>query len=166
MPLEKGSGKETISHNIATEIHHGYPPKQAEAIAFSKSRENDDASAGATAGPPGPGWIPGPGAGGYVFRPPVNQPPSSSSEAKFGEPIVGGAREEDHHTTDYEPASSVSLAEINQRNANLWRQASGQPAPASDSMGNWLCQFCGQQFSSGEALSGHLNDCSMRPIGV
>lgn len=35
MPLEKGSGKETISRNIKTEIEAGKPRKQAIAIAFS-----------------------------------------------------------------------------------------------------------------------------------
>jgi hypothetical protein len=44
MPLEKGSSKETISKNIATERRAGKPEKQAVAIAFSeagKSREKD-----------------------------------------------------------------------------------------------------------------------------
>lgn len=44
MPLEKGSSRTAISHNIKTEIEHGKPPKQAEAIAFSvagKSRNKD-----------------------------------------------------------------------------------------------------------------------------
>jgi hypothetical protein len=35
MPLEKGSSQEVISKNIETEINHGKPPKQAEAIAYS-----------------------------------------------------------------------------------------------------------------------------------
>lgn len=37
MPLEEGSSQKTIGHNIATEINAGKPPKQAEAIAFSKA---------------------------------------------------------------------------------------------------------------------------------
>ena len=37
MPLESGSSQETISHNIETEINAGKPPKQAEAIAYSKA---------------------------------------------------------------------------------------------------------------------------------
>ncbi len=37
MPLKKGSGKKTISENIATEIRAGRDPKQAAAIAFSKA---------------------------------------------------------------------------------------------------------------------------------
>lgn len=44
MPLEKGSSQETISHNIATEIRAGKPPKQAAAIAYStagKARSDD-----------------------------------------------------------------------------------------------------------------------------
>lgn len=43
MPLEKGSSKAAISHNIATERNAGKPEKQAVAIAFSeagKSRDN------------------------------------------------------------------------------------------------------------------------------
>ena len=38
MPLEAGSSRETISHNIATEIRAGKDPKQAAAIAYSKAR--------------------------------------------------------------------------------------------------------------------------------
>jgi hypothetical protein len=34
MPLEKGSDDETISKNIATEMHAGRPQKQAIAIAM------------------------------------------------------------------------------------------------------------------------------------
>jgi hypothetical protein len=35
MPLKKGSSKQTISKNIATEMRHGKPQKQAIAIAFA-----------------------------------------------------------------------------------------------------------------------------------
>lgn len=35
MPLKKGSSRKTISSNIATEIRHGRPRKQAIAIAYS-----------------------------------------------------------------------------------------------------------------------------------
>ena len=40
MPLESGSSKETISHNIQTELraHPSMDPKQAAAIAYSKAR--------------------------------------------------------------------------------------------------------------------------------
>jgi len=37
MPLEKGSSKETISKNIATEMQHGKPQKQAVAIAMREA---------------------------------------------------------------------------------------------------------------------------------
>lgn len=37
MPLKKGKGKATISHNIRTEMHAGKPQKQAIAIAMSKA---------------------------------------------------------------------------------------------------------------------------------
>jgi 8-oxo-dGTP pyrophosphatase MutT (NUDIX family) len=43
MPLEQGSSRETISHNIATEIGAGKDPKQAEAIAYSVARRADAA---------------------------------------------------------------------------------------------------------------------------
>ena len=38
MPLKSGTGKKVLSENIATEITAGRPPKQAEAIAYSKQR--------------------------------------------------------------------------------------------------------------------------------
>lgn len=37
MPLKSGSSKETISDNIATEMHHGKKQSQAIAIAMSKA---------------------------------------------------------------------------------------------------------------------------------
>ena len=38
MPLKRGSSKQTISRNIATERRHGKPPKQAVAIALAQAR--------------------------------------------------------------------------------------------------------------------------------
>jgi hypothetical protein len=38
MPLEKGNTAGARSHNIATEIKAGKPPKQAEAIAYNVAR--------------------------------------------------------------------------------------------------------------------------------
>lgn len=43
MPLESGSSKAAISHNVETERAAGKPEKQAVAIALSKSREDEDA---------------------------------------------------------------------------------------------------------------------------
>ena len=46
MPLEKGSSKETISHNIAEMAKSGHPQKQAVAAAMhkaGKSKEDCDA---------------------------------------------------------------------------------------------------------------------------
>lgn len=37
MPLEKGSSRETVSHNIKTEMEHGKPQKQAVAIALKEA---------------------------------------------------------------------------------------------------------------------------------
>jgi hypothetical protein len=37
MPLRKGKSRKTISANIATEIRHGKPRKQAIAIAYNKA---------------------------------------------------------------------------------------------------------------------------------
>ena len=41
MPLKSGSSRATISSNIATEMHHGKPQKQAIAIAMSKAGESN-----------------------------------------------------------------------------------------------------------------------------
>ena len=38
MPLQSGSSREAISENIAELRRSSYPPKQAEAIAYSKAR--------------------------------------------------------------------------------------------------------------------------------
>ncbi len=40
MPLEKGTSREAISRNVATEERAGKPPKQAEAIAYSEAGED------------------------------------------------------------------------------------------------------------------------------
>ncbi len=40
MPLRRGTSNAVKSQNIATEINAGKPPKQAEAIAFSKAGES------------------------------------------------------------------------------------------------------------------------------
>jgi len=40
MPLVKGSSKATVSKNIATEMHHGKPQKQAIAIALNMARRS------------------------------------------------------------------------------------------------------------------------------
>ena len=37
MPLKSGRSKKVISQNIATEMHHGKPQKQAIAIAYNKA---------------------------------------------------------------------------------------------------------------------------------
>jgi hypothetical protein len=42
MPLEKGSGKETISHNIAEMVNAGHPQKQAIAAAYSIAGKSQD----------------------------------------------------------------------------------------------------------------------------
>ena len=43
MPLEKGSSRATISHNIATERAAGKPEKQAVAIAMHTAGKSQDA---------------------------------------------------------------------------------------------------------------------------
>lgn len=40
MPLKRGSTPKTISKNIRTLRHEGYPPKQAAAIAYSTARKD------------------------------------------------------------------------------------------------------------------------------
>lgn len=47
MPLKEGSSQETVSENIATEMHHGKPQEQAVAIAMEKaglSKDNEPMS--------------------------------------------------------------------------------------------------------------------------
>lgn len=41
MPLEKGGSKATMSNNIAELQKHGYPQKQAVAIAYKQAGEKD-----------------------------------------------------------------------------------------------------------------------------
>lgn len=43
MPLKRGSSQKAISSNIGELRRHGYPAKQAEAIAFSQARKNSPA---------------------------------------------------------------------------------------------------------------------------
>lgn len=44
MPLKQGSSQETVSENIATEMHHGKPQPQAVAIALKEAgKSNQDA---------------------------------------------------------------------------------------------------------------------------
>lgn len=40
MPLETGSSREAMSHNIATEVKAGKPQKQAVAIAYSVAKKD------------------------------------------------------------------------------------------------------------------------------
>lgn len=40
MPLEQGSSKEVMSHNISELMHSGRPQKQAVAIAYSEARRS------------------------------------------------------------------------------------------------------------------------------
>lgn len=40
MPLKKWSSKKTMSKNIATEMKHGKPQKQAVAIAYSMAKKS------------------------------------------------------------------------------------------------------------------------------
>jgi len=40
VPLKRGTSQKTISANIATEIRHGRPPKQAAAIAYATARRS------------------------------------------------------------------------------------------------------------------------------
>ena len=43
MPMESGSSRAVISHNIAEMIKAGHEPKQAEAAAYRKARVDCDA---------------------------------------------------------------------------------------------------------------------------
>ena len=76
MPLEKGSSQETISHNIATEIHAGKDPKQAAAIAYSvagkskKDEEPEDAAATTATGKLADGYVL---ASGILFQAPARK---------------------------------------------------------------------------------------------
>lgn len=40
MPLKRGTSKDTVSHNIKTEVKHGKPKKQAVAIALNQARKS------------------------------------------------------------------------------------------------------------------------------
>lgn len=42
MPLIQSGSEEAFKQNVATEIEHGHPQKQAVAIAYETQRANDD----------------------------------------------------------------------------------------------------------------------------
>lgn len=67
MPLEKGSSRETISRNIATEMEHGRPQPQAVAIAMRTAGKTADEEAAKPRGVPIVGGGEDPGE--YVLTP-------------------------------------------------------------------------------------------------
>lgn len=58
MPLVKGSSREDISKNIATEVRAGKPVKQAAAIAYSEAGKSKPAKDCATVTSPNTGALP------------------------------------------------------------------------------------------------------------
>lgn len=50
MPLKEGSSQETISSNIRTLRHEGYPQKQAIAIAYKKAGKSRKSKGGKSRG--------------------------------------------------------------------------------------------------------------------
>lgn len=50
MPLEPGSSRETISHNISEMVHSGHPQKQAVAASLENARRTGDARGDAARG--------------------------------------------------------------------------------------------------------------------
>lgn len=111
MPLEKGSSKETISHNIATEIRHGHDPKQAAAIAYREAATDDPL--------------------GIIGMPPAKRP------AIDVEPIDGGRTEsginiEPIGPSDQEPGYTADAALLRQ---GLVRKRSTGDGAAGESLG-------------------------------
>lgn len=110
MPLEKGSSKETVGHNIETEMHHGKPQPQAVAIAMRAAGK------------------PKPGEDEFIPSGPTPQLTQVEKELNIGtgDETPPGPMEEMMSQPNDDAGSAVSvgggmsLAQINERNRALW----------------------------------------------
>lgn len=116
MPLERGSSKETISRNIATEREHGKPEKQAVAIAMNEAGKSNQKDGGQGSGPQ-PG-------GGSKSTEPAKTTPFSSTKG-YTDPKPKGSNE----TTKFNPKTGYAPAWASRRGRDV-----ETPKPSSGPM--------------------------------
>lgn len=105
MPLEQGKSKETISHNIETEMHHGKPQKQAVAIAMHEAGVSKDDVI-----PSGP----------TPQLTEVEKELNINSREDKESPLAEMLSQPHEDAESALPVGGMSLAQINRRNRALW----------------------------------------------
>jgi hypothetical protein len=130
MPLEKGSSREVVGHNIKTEQEHGKPRKQAVAIALSEaglSNKNKDEDFGETEGMASPDLSEGTEMG--SMSEPMDD--ARDEEVDTGLVSVGESNfgENKHRQALDSLPASISLKTIREKGDSLWQQKAAVRPP-------------------------------------